>query len=220
MTRIRNPQTAEISPRRFNRPTLEAPNLLMVEGVDEYHFFRFLLTRDDVQIHVYEGKDQLRLELRTLSQVEGFDRVGKIAIVRDADNDPRAAVQSVLGQWANAFNTVAPGVGSDEWFSDDAGRQWCVWMMPAPDEHGDLEELLWRAVGVSAHRDCVERLMECLDACDPIPFTSRTKARLYTWFSTQHDPLKELHAALRAGRNLFNPADTVFARFVGLIDGL
>ena len=161
---------------------------------------------------------KLRLELAVVQGIEGFEKVKQVAIVRDADQDPKAALQSVLSQWSTAMREPVPDVISDTWYGDSQGRRWCVWIMPEPDAEGNLEELLWRAVGVSSHRSCIDELMACLDQCVPIPFGSKTKARLYSWLSTQHDPLKELHAALNTRNGLFNPHDPVFARFGRLID--
>lgn len=220
---MRRPGTStgvDNSPRRYNRETFTSPNLMLVEGPDDFHFFRFLRPRDDVQIHVYEGKDQLRLEIQTISAVEGYDQIKRIAIVRDADGDPNAAVQSVLTQWANALNETVPNVASDQWFADSQGRQWSVWIMPNPNLVGDLEELLWQAVGVSDHRTCIDDLIKCLDTCDPVPFGSKTKARLYSWLSTQREPLKELYAAFKPGKGFFDPSHPAFARFAALVDDM
>lgn len=208
------------SPRRYNLSTFVAPNLILVEGPDEFNFLRFIRAREDVQIHVYEGKDQLRLELATIQSVEGFGQVRQVAILRDADLDPRAAVQSVVSQWSAAFGEPLPSVASDEWYEDRCGRRWSVWIMPEPDVEGDLEALLWRAVGESNHRSCVDGLMDCLDQCNPIPFTSKTKARLYAWLATQRDPVKEIHAALGVRAGLFSPEDPTFARFRDMVDRL
>ena len=51
MNRPRTSQ-APASPRRYNRPTFTAAKLLLVEGPDEFHFFRVVQPREDVQIHV------------------------------------------------------------------------------------------------------------------------------------------------------------------------
>jgi hypothetical protein len=208
------------SPRRYNRETFTSPSLLLVEGPDEFHFFRFLRPRDDVQIHAYEGKNQLRLELKTIRAVEGFDQIKRVAIVRDADGDPSAALQSVLTQWAYGLSETVPKVASDQWFVDSQGRQWSVWIMPDPGAVGDLEALLWQAVDESDHRSCVDDLITCLDTCDPVPFGSKTKARLYSWLSTQREPLKELHAAFKSERGLFDPAHPAFTRLATLIDNM
>ena len=204
--------------KKHNLPTLMRPKLILVEGNDEYEFFMFLRLKKDIQIHVYEGKNQLRLVLETIKNVEGFDNLRRVAIVRDADSDPEASLQSVLQQWAHAFQTVKPKVTSDTWFGDAAGREWCVWLMPRPDLRGDLEELLWQAVAPSEHRSCIHTFMECLNVADDTPFKTETKARLYSWLATQRDPIKELHAAFQSRLELFNPDDEAFARFSFLIN--
>ncbi len=208
------------SSRRYNKKTFTAPNLLLVEGNDEYHFFRFLRQRNDVQIHVYEGKDQLKLELQTIRGVEGFDNLRQIAIVRDSDDNPHGALQSVLSQWSMAFGQSVPKISPDEWFSDNDGRRWSVWLMPYADQTGDLEELLWQAVNASEHRTCIDDLIDCLDNCDPVPFNSKTKARLYAYLSTQRSPFKELDAALQHHAKIFDPLHSSFSRFTLLIDNL
>ena len=204
--------------RKHNLPTFVRPKLILVEGNDEYDFFRFLQLKDDTQIHAYEGKNQLQLELQTIKLVEGFDKLKRVAIVRDADSDPESALQSVLQQWANAFQTAKPRVTSDLWFEDAVGREWSVWIMPNPKGQGDLEELLWQAVAPSEHRSCIQALMECLNVADQTPFRTETKARLYSWLATQRDPIKELHAAFQLRSGLFNPDDEAFARFASLVE--
>lgn len=204
-------------PPRHKIESFTVPNLLLVEGDDEYNFFRFLYPRDDVQIHVYNGKDHLKLDLQTIQGIDGYDQIKRVAIVRDADRDPQAALQSVLSQWANALKEPLPQVVSDRWFDDSKGRQWSVWIMPDPETNGDLEELLWRAVEASEHRSCVEELVICLDTCDLVPFRSRTKARLYSWLSTQRDPVNELHAAFKSKRGLFQQDHAAFSRFLTLV---
>ncbi len=203
--------------RKHNLPTFKSPKLILVEGNDEYDFFRFLQLKEDIQIHAYEGKNQLRLELEAIKIVEGFDNLRRVAIVRDADSDPESALQSVLQQWANAFQTAKPRVTSDLWFEDALGREWSVWLMPRPDLSGDLEELLWQAVAPSEHRSCINALMECLTVADDTPFRTETKARLYSWLATQRDPIKELHVAFQSRSGIFNPDDEAFARFASLV---
>ena len=206
--------------RKYNRSTFQTPKLILVEGNDEYDFFKFLGIKEDIQIHAYEGKDHLKLELETIKNVEGFDNLRRVAIVRDADTDPTSALQSVLQQWANAFRTTKPKVNSDSWFGDVDGREWSVWLMPRPDASGDLEELLWQAVAPSDHRSCIHALIECLNVADNTPFRTETKARLYSWLATQRDPIKELHSAFQSRSGLFNPKDEAFARFASLIGSL
>ncbi len=90
--------------------------------------------------------------------------------------------------------------------------------MPDPGLKGDLEALLWQAVDASDHRACVDDFITCLDTCNPVPFGAMTKARLYSWLSTQREPLKELHTAFKSTGGVFDPAHPAFNRFSVLID--
>jgi hypothetical protein len=204
--------------QRFNKETINAPNLLLVEGQDDFQFFHFLTQRADLQIHVYEGKDQLQLELQTLKAVEGFDDLKRAIIVRDADLDPNAALRSVAAQWGNAFQENQPNADAETWFQDREGREWSIWIIPGSNTTGDLEELLWRAVSHSDHRDCIEKLMTCLESFNGPPFDSKTKARLYSWLATQKEPVTQLYVALAGKIPLFDPSHPVFERYRQLID--
>ena len=183
-------------------------------------FFLFLGTRG-AQLHVYEGKDQLRRGLETYFEVEGFDQVMRAVVVRDCNGNPEAAIQSVWGQWATAFKVQEPKVAPGVWHADPTGREWSVWLIPDPTTPGDLEELLWRAVPQSPHRDCTEEMIECLEKnSKPVPYGARTKARLYAWLGTQENPIKEFYAAFDPTNKLFDAADPAFADIVKLLDQL
>lgn len=208
-------------PRRYNLGTFVAPKLVLVEGPDEFQFIRFLQQREDVQIHVYEGKDQLKLEISTIKEIEGFAKIERGVIIRDADHDPSAALASVLSQWGDALETPVPkGIQPGNWFQDAMGREWCVWLMPDGQNPGDLETLLWRAVKPSDHVNCIDTLIRCLSDCSPIPIGAASKARLYSWLATHKQPFKELHEALSERSELFDPADVVFRDFARLLESL
>jgi len=208
-------------PRRRNLATFQAPNLALVEGPDEFDFIHFLTRREDLQIHVYEGKNQLRLEIKTIERIAGFDQVKKIIVLRDSDNDPSAALASVLSQWSDALKQKAPGgIQAGDWFTDETGRSWCVWLMPDANSPGDLETLLWRSVQPSDHTGCIDDFLRCLTNCAPVPIGTESKARLYSWLATQREPFKQLHWAFSERENLFDPADRVFADLVQLLGSL
>lgn len=208
------------SSRKYNLPTFQSDKVVLVEGSDEFHFLRFLCEEVSFQIHIYEGKDQLSKELQLVRNVEGWDKVRRVAIIRDADEDPNASLKSVLAQWSIASGKQATSVKSDEWFTDEEGRSWSVWIMPHPERTGDLEELLWQAVPESKHRDCIDVLMQCLETCTPPPIRSRTKARLYAWLSTQKEPVKELYHAFGSNASIFNSSEVAFERFNALVRAL
>lgn len=211
----------DTSPRRYNLPTFKAPNVVLVEGPDEFEFIRFLQKREDVQIHSYEGKDQLRLEIKTILGVEGFEDVRRVLIVRDSDSDPIAARASVLSQWSAALSCPIPNpLPTAGWFPDSTNREWNVTLLPDQSSTGDLESLLWRAVDASDHTNCIDALIRCLKNCSPVPVTSLTKARLYAWLATQKEPCKQLDWALNPKASLFDPNHPAFRDFANLLDSL
>lgn len=208
------------SPKRYNLETLRSPRLVLVEGPDDFHFIRFLSRRDDLQIHIYEGKTSLQEEIGVLRMVEGFDRLERVVMMRDADDDPQAALQSVLSQWSNAMDEPVPQVRSEEWFADGVGREWLVWIVPNSQDPGDIEELLWRTVKPSPHKDCVEQMIACLGSLSTTPYKSRTKALMYSWLATQSDPVKQLYSALDPKAGFFDPLDPVLRPGADLIDSI
>ena len=206
---------------RYNKRSFESPVLILVEGADEFQFLRFLLPSEDIQIHVYGGKDRLKAVLETIPSIEGYSKIRKVVIMRDGDQNPQGALQSVLSQWANAFKATPPQVQTEEWFSDAKGCLWCVWIIPYEGQEGDLETLLWHAVPVSEHRLCVEEFMRCFEE-SKLPIQSHTKARLYTWLVTQNDLVKDLYAAFDKRRKppLFRSDNPVFERLHTLMEQL
>ena len=207
-------------PRRYNRSTFLCPNLILVEGPDDFQFLRFLRPREDLQIHVYEGKNNLQKELTVLKAIEGFRNLIRIVLMRDADDDPYAALRSVLNQWSGATGEPLPVVDAEQWFSDSAGREWLVWIIPDANSPGDIEELLWRTVEVSPHKACVEDMIQCLERLVPVPFGAKTKALIYSWLATQSEPIKQLYVALDPNVGLFNPAHLGLQAAAELIDSI
>jgi hypothetical protein len=74
------------------------PKLLLGEGKDEKRLLEALLKHlriDGVQVAEYGGKDRLHKFLGTLRILPGLDRLRRLAITRDADDNFAAALQSV-----------------------------------------------------------------------------------------------------------------------------
>jgi hypothetical protein len=75
------------------------PKIVIVEGQDEVKLLRALIKHlnlpDDIDIQDASGKDNIRRFLMGLMQSSNHEIVTSIGIVRDADQDPAAAFQSV-----------------------------------------------------------------------------------------------------------------------------
>ena len=78
--------------------TIESPCVLVVEGKDEEKFFAALLSHmqvNTVQVIGIGGKTNLTPNLKGLVRTPSFGRVERLGVVRDADDDPVAAFESV-----------------------------------------------------------------------------------------------------------------------------
>ncbi|RKY70736.1 MAG: hypothetical protein DRQ14_08510 [Candidatus Latescibacterota bacterium] len=91
---------------------IEQPNILVVEGREEELFFEAFirdLSLRDIQIMPIGGKERLRRNLKALKLSPGFARVTSLTVVRDADEDPKAAFQSVRDALQAAIRTEFVG---------------------------------------------------------------------------------------------------------------
>ena len=118
------------------------PALLLCEGIDEakflIYYIQYLIKCDSsfnkIEVLDFGGVRDLTKYLQILSQQDGFEKVRTIAIIRDAENDWEAALQSV----ENSINHS----GIDrKLFSD---RPYYLLPMPKKDgvwQNGTLENL-------------------------------------------------------------------------------
>lgn len=86
-----------------NELRIVKPYLLLCEGRDELNFLVWYLQHlilenkglDEIQVIDYGGINDLTKMLKALSKVSEFDKVKKIAVVRDAEQDWEASLTSV-----------------------------------------------------------------------------------------------------------------------------
>ena len=120
-------------------------NLLVVEGHDDALFFNALakhLNLGDIQFLPIGGKTKLRENLRVLAISPGFSDVASLTIVRDADDNPKGAFQSVQ----DALKSAA--LPSPEKPFERYGQEPQVMVMILPEEGkaGALEDLCLNSV--------------------------------------------------------------------------
>ena len=140
--------------------TITSKKVLFVEGQDEENFFGELLKYigiTNVQIISYDGKDNLRNELKTITKIPDFSKVQLFGIVRDADNNIEGAFKSICQilknnnymppDKPNTFSSGAPKVG--------------IYIMPNNKDDGMLEDLCLKTVKDSPLIECIEELIEC-----------------------------------------------------------
>jgi hypothetical protein len=142
---------------------IEKPGLLLVEGDDEYRYFRCLLAErgiTDVQVHDVRGKGNYPENIRTLKNAPGYVQVRVVGVVKDihpyATQD--AALASVKDALSNAGLPAPIEVGV---FVPGPPRVGVLLMPPAGDGVG-LEDLCLATVADDPVMQCVDDYMRCL----------------------------------------------------------
>lgn len=181
--------------------TINARTLLIVEGSEDERFFGALVTHlglRNLQVMGIGGKDSIRRRVRTLTVSPGFSMVVSMGIVRDADDNPGAAFESVCGALRDAGLSVPTQPGTIAGESPAVS----VLILPGDNSCGMLEDLCLRAVAEDPAVPCVEQYIECLqkrqqDGCS-FP-RNQSKARVQMFLASRENPCRLLGEAAEAG---------------------
>jgi hypothetical protein len=177
------------------------------EGVDDEAFLTRMLDHLSIaerRIDQYRGKSQLPTYLRALRDSTDFETVRAVGILRDADDDPGAAWQSVRDvlQRLDLPRPPAPcTIGTGPCQVDGAVRSIGVFIVPGDGLPGALEDLCLGAIADEAGLACVDDFLACVAVrttivCRP---QDAPKARLNAWLASRDDPTRRLGQAIAAG---------------------
>lgn len=191
-----------MSPIEQNKPAIiSRPYLLAGEGKDEVRFFTAILHAlglFEVQVEDYKGKEKLRGYLETLPTRSGFVGLKTLVIVRDADDNPVGASQSLadsVSRLKGQLESKSPPVGV------------CrieTLVLPGEGKPGALEDVVLKSIPKEAIWNCITAFFECRDGLDPETFpkhtpAERAKAQVHVWLSAQKRPNLRLGEAAEAG---------------------
>jgi len=169
--------------------TIQQPKQLLLEGADPCAFFASLIRRlalPLIQLQNFGGIDQLRPFLKALAISPHFsERVGVVAVIRDAEADPRAAYQSVTDAISHAGLTPPPRPGE---ISRGTSPLTAVYVLPDPFSPGMLETLCVSALTGEPDFHCVDEFLACVALGSPNPPTNQHKARLYSYLASRQRP--------------------------------
>jgi hypothetical protein len=138
-------------------------SILIVEGKEDKFFFEALLKYlqiTSIQVEPIGGKTQLARNLLELRGQAEFDTIVKtLAVVRDADDNPEGAFQSVCGALKNA-NLSVPTHHLQ--FTADL-PQTGVLILPSITKMGALEDVCLAAIADNAIlKSCVTEYFACV----------------------------------------------------------
>ncbi len=184
---------------------VEKQKQLVVEGNDMRVFFRALLNHlhlDDIQIQNSRGVTELRPFLRALSNVHGFHQVDVLAVVRDADNSPSSAFQSV----ADALQCVGFARPTEPLRLVGDRPKVAALILPDSETSGMLEDLCLRSVQADPRMECLDGYFDCIEKADCLP-SNVAKARAHAFLASCRKPGLRVGEAAKAGYwPLDNPA--------------
>ncbi|MEK9138831.1 MAG: DUF3226 domain-containing protein [Bacteroidota bacterium] len=141
---------------------IEQQRQLVVEGRDCAAFFTALMKEvgiAGVQVQDFGGKDELIGFLKALRNQPGFlTTVVSVGVVRDADDHPVSAFQSVCGALRNA----GLGVPNRPEEFEGRGPKVGVLVLPSSTTQGMLESLCLQAVSYDPAMECVDDFFDCV----------------------------------------------------------
>ena len=193
---------------------IESNVQLLVEGRELESFCEALtdhLGLQNLQLQNFGGVTQLKTFLPALTKMSDFSRVTSIGIVRDAESDAAAALQSVQRCLERAGLSVptAPGqrIGDD--------LKITVMILPGNNQPGMLETLLCDTFLEEDVRICIDTFFECVEERQDRIVRKPYKARARAYLATKPDPHLSIGvAAKRRYWNLDHPVLQPFCRFL------
>lgn len=147
-----------------NEIRIEKRKLLLAEGRDAAFFWvwacRIFRPQNDIQVLDFGGITELKIFLKTLSQVEHFDEVETLVIARDSETDAKTAVNSMQ----TALKTIGWPVPSDAFlYETNNNFKTALMILPGPKfTTGTLEDLCLEIVKDDPIMPCVNDYLECL----------------------------------------------------------
>ena len=139
-----------------------------------------------VQVMDVGGKDKFKSEIDALmsySRSRGL-QLSAIGVLRDADDSPESALQSVTDA-LRALSLPAPGShGAFEQGTPSLG----VFILPDGTSTGAVEDLCWKAVEDTPAGKCSNAYLECLEESGTLASKNPAKTLVHSYLAAQEDP--------------------------------
>ena len=209
-----------VSSGRYYFSDVESEVLLLVEGTDEVRFFYALLKSlgiGHIQIASVDGKDHFAPVLKNvLMTSRNYQRLRRLVLVRDADDNAQAAFQSLRSALTGAGLSV-PSETFLRWAMGHPSVS--IAILPDGESRGNLEDLCLRSLEGSAEYlsvlSCVDQYLDCRGESPDADSGAHSKARLHAYLAVGNRPGRRLGEAADAGAWDWNsPALQLLADFL------
>ena len=193
---------------------IESNIQLIVEGRDQFRFSQALLRHlgiSGVQIHDFGGVSQLRSFLGGFVATNGFSRVERMGVIRDAEDSAEDAFRSVQ----NALESVDLSVPKQPEQRAGSRPSVSALILPGAGRPGMLETLLCESFAGTAANECIDRFFECMAAVSDSSINNPDKARVFAYLAATPKPRHSVGVAALQGRwNFEHAAFDVVRRFL------
>ena len=207
---------------------ISAQVVMLVEGNDEKLFLEAFFSGmqiNGVAVIDVKGKDNFRKAFAAFVLTPGFVNVRALAVVRDADYDANAAMQSVRDMLTEHRQ---PAPAGNKLFARNDERKVGVFIMPGSADSGMLEDLCMATVENDPAMPCVREAFECIKSKltpkpegEPenlsLPYLPRNlkKCLALLFLATRYKPISSVGWAARNGVwNLAHPCFDDFRNFI------
>lgn len=180
-----------------NTITLTKPKIIAVEGKDDANFFIALIRHmglDSIQVVEMGGKDPPKDKIRAIKAIPGFSSVTSLGLALDADDDCGATFDSVCG----GLRASGLGVPTAQLQQTTDNPKITVFLLPACDTNGMLEDLCLSSVQTDNAMPCITAMFDCLTT-NGITQQNISKAKAHAFLSTRYQPDKRLGEAALSG---------------------
>ena len=168
---------------------VDKSRLLLVEGKDEVNLFDTMISRwsiEDLQVLGVGGKYSFKARLEAvLANARSRNiQLFAIGILRDADDDPAAAMQSVSG----TLRTLGlPGPQSSGEFSEGSPSVG-IFILPDGQSPGAVEQLCWQSVNDTPAGQCSNEYLRCLQNSSSLESKNTAKTLVHAYLASREDP--------------------------------
>lgn len=201
--------------QKTTKITITKPKLLLGEGREEQLFFTELLkfmNISNMEILIYNGKDNLSKYLKNLPNIPGFSELISLGITRDADDNKDRALQSVL---TALTNNKLPTPAEQNKNNSENQLSTKIFILPNNHSGGMLEDLCLESIADDLQMSCVEGYFQCIQNQTGRQPKNMAKAKVHAWLASQIEPDKRLGEAAKAGYWDWNsPAFTPLKDFI------
>lgn len=184
--------------------------VLVAEGATPLNFLDALVRQldldDEIEIRSFGGITNLRTYLRTIAADPGFTQVTSFGIVRDSEDDPDAAAQSI----ASAVEAAK--------FPPTVRVQWTL--LPDSKSAGMIETLCLRSVNNDPVYQCTDAFFQCLKGKGIAVQDGIKCHKHYAWVYMAGRDCPEIPVGIAAHRKIWPFDDPAFDELKSFIRSL